>query len=56
MSCILEKSHLSNLRRLSKDFGACETVCFSRDTYIKNVDGIKVFPWQVGIETYLANR
>ncbi len=50
----IQSSHLKNLKNLSHDFGACEAVCFSRDTYSKQIDGIKIFPWQVGIETYFA--
>ncbi len=50
----VQPAHLKNLKNLSQDFGQCEAVCFSRDTYCKEVDGIKIFPWQMGIETYFA--
>lgn len=50
----IQSSHLKNLKNLSQDFGECEAVCFSRDTYSKQIDGIKIFPWQVGIETYFS--
>ena len=48
----VQASHLKNLKNLAKDFGECEAVCFSRDTYSKQIDDIKIFPWELGIETY----
>ena len=50
----VQASHLKNIKNLVKDFGECEAVCFSRDSYIKHIDGIKIFPWEIGIETYFC--
>jgi predicted AAA+ superfamily ATPase len=49
---MVERRHLSTLKTLAHDFGACEAICFSRDQYIKNIDDIRVYPWDVGIKKY----
>lgn len=43
------------IKKLARDFGACEAVCLSCDPYSKNLDSIKVLPWKQGIQTYLAS-
>ncbi len=48
----VQSAHLNTLKKLSNDFGNCETVCFSCDTYSKQLDGIKVYPWREGIKKY----
>jgi len=48
----VERRHLTSLRKLSEDFGDCEAVCFSRDSYPKLVDNIMVYPWDMGIRKY----
>jgi predicted AAA+ superfamily ATPase len=48
----VEERHLSALKSLSKDFGECEAVCFSRDTYTKKLDSMTVYPWKIGVEKY----
>ena|SRR3990167_2080013 len=48
--------HLKNLYQLSKDFGRCEAVCFSRDPYAKKIEHITVFPWQEGILKYFKKN
>lgn len=49
---------LTNFIRLIKDFkeseGNCEAVCFSRDTYKKQLGDITVFPWQEGLKEYFC--
>ncbi len=48
----VEARHLSTLKSLSNDFGDCEAVCFSRDTYSKKFDTIMVYPWEMGVKKY----
>ena len=50
----VEERHLSALKSLSKDFGDCESVCFSRDPYAKQFDHITVYPWEIGVEKYFS--
>lgn len=50
----VEARHLTQLKALSQDFGACEAVCFSRDPYPKKINGITVYPWKEGIKHYFA--
>lgn len=46
---------LSTLRKLSSHFQLpCECVCFSRDPYVKSLDGVTVLPWQEGVKRYFA--
>ncbi len=51
----VEARHLRTLLAMSKDHGDCEAVCFSRDNFVKQIDGITVYPWQAGIEHYFLN-
>ena len=46
--------HLMTLKRNAHDFGNCEAICLSRDPYIKEIDGIKVFPWMEGVRKYFT--
>jgi len=48
----VEARHLKTLHTMAKDYGECEAVCFSRDTFIKQLDGITVYPWQEGLKRY----
>lgn len=48
----VQYQHLTNLKQLSRDFGQCEMVCFSRDTFAKKLDGVMVYPWAEGIKHY----
>jgi len=50
----VQLDHINTLKKLSDDFGNCEAVCFSCDTYSKELDGIKVYPWQEGIKKYFS--
>lgn len=50
----VQEMHLNNLKNLAKDFGNCEAICFSRDPYIKEMNGIKIFPWEIGIKKYFS--
>ncbi len=45
---------LHTLKKLARDFGACEAICFSRDPYPKQIDNIKVMPWKQGIVEYFG--
>ena len=54
-STMVESRHLSTLKALAQDFGDCEAICLSRDSYIKNVDGILIYPWAIGIKKYFLN-
>ena len=46
---------LRTIKTMSADFGICEAICLSCDTYAKNLDGIKVLPWQQGLQTYFTD-
>lgn len=48
----VEEHHLSTLKTIKNDFGDCEVVCFCRDPFAKNINGIHVLPWQDGIKKY----
>jgi uncharacterized protein len=48
----VESRHLSTLKTLAQDFGECEAICFSRDRYVKKIDNILVYPWEVGVKKY----
>lgn len=50
----IQTTHLKTLKKISVDFGDCEAICFSCDTYLKEIDGIKVFPWKQGILTWFG--
>jgi len=40
---------LRNFIALAKDFGACEAICLSNDPYARQVDCVKILPWQQGL-------
>lgn len=48
----VEARHLTNLKTLARDFGDCDAICLSREDYIKDIDGVIVYPWAVGIKQY----
>ncbi len=52
---VTEKDLLT-LRTLSRDFGACEAVCFSRDPYAKQYEQVLVLPWLEGLKKYFVPR
>ena len=52
----VQPNHLTTLKKMTHDFGACEAVCFSRDPYAKEFDGIKVWPWREGVEYYFMDK
>lgn len=43
---------LRNFISLTKDFGECEAVCFSRDTYKKRYQHVTIYPWKEGVEYF----
>lgn len=51
----VKKEQLSTFQRLVTDFGECEAVCFSRDSHAKQLNEIRVFPWQEGIKKFFMN-
>lgn len=51
----VQSKHLNTLNKLSRDFGECEPICFSRDPYSKIIDGIQVYPWEQGIKQYFSS-
>jgi len=51
----VQSEHLRTLKKISHDFGVCEAICFSCDTYAKNLDGIHVFPWKQGLQRYFTS-
>lgn len=52
----VQEQQLSNVKQLARDFGQCEVVCFSRDTFAKKLDGVMVYPWADGIQRYFAKE
>jgi predicted AAA+ superfamily ATPase len=55
-STMVEDRHLSTLKTLFRDFGDCETICLSRDPFVKQIDRITVYPWEVGIKKYFFDN
>lgn len=50
----IQDSHLTNLRKIHKDFPTAELVCLSQDPYEKTQDEIKVLPWREGLIRYFS--
>ncbi|MBT6842719.1 MAG: ATP-binding protein [Candidatus Melainabacteria bacterium] len=48
----LADDSLRNLAELSRDFGDCEAICFSRDSHARLVNGVQILPWQEGLQKY----
>jgi predicted AAA+ superfamily ATPase len=46
----IDKTDLSAFIRLTKDFGACEAICLSRDCYCKKIEHVTSYFWQDGIK------
>lgn len=46
---------ISAFRQISKDMPNAEAVVFSRDKYVKKIDGIMVYPWQQGLTEFFFN-
>ena len=49
---MVEGRHLSTLKTLARDFGDCEAIYLCREQYIKIVDNVMVYPWDVGVKKY----
>lgn len=47
---------LRTFQSLSRDFGKCESVCFSRDPYAKQLENILVLPWHEGIKRFFSKE
>lgn len=45
---------LKSLRIIKNDLPTGEFVCFSDDPYPKEIEGIRVWPWRQGIQTYFC--
>jgi len=50
----ISSTSLKTLKQLAKDFGSCEAVCFSQDSYLKKYDNVTVYPWREGIKTFFS--
>lgn len=50
----VQSEHLTILKRLADDFGECEAICMSRDAYVKQLDGIMVYPWMEGLRQFFG--
>jgi hypothetical protein len=50
----VQNIHLNNLKNIAKDFGVYEALCFSRDPYVKEINGIKMFPREIGVKKYFS--
>ncbi len=51
----VKQEQLKGFQRLARDFGECESVCFSCDPYAKQVNEILVIPWQEGVKQFFCN-
>lgn len=51
----VQNADLNTLKMLSRDFGPCEAMCFSRDPYPKQWEHVTVFPWQQGVVKYFGH-
>ncbi|MDA0772641.1 MAG: AAA family ATPase [Cyanobacteria bacterium] len=49
----VQESHLTNLIRLSNDFGDCVPICLSQDSIKRKISNVEVYPWQEGIKQML---
>lgn len=45
---------LKSLRAIAKDFETGEAICFSQDTHVKKIEGVTIFPWQIGIQHFFG--
>ena len=52
----VQAHQLTALKTLSEDFGDCEAVCLSRDPYPKQVNHIRVLPWEPGIIEFFGPK
>ena len=50
----VKKEDLSSMKKLVRDLGECEVVCFSRDSRKRKIGSITVFPWKQGIKKYFS--
>lgn len=55
-SANIQEHALSQLQLITRDFGTCESVCFSQDLQAKQFGNIKAFPWRDGILKYFGTR
>lgn len=46
----IDKTDLSSFLRITRDFGDCEAVVFSRDRYRRKIEHVDTFHWQDGIK------
>lgn len=56
----IERADISGFLRLSRDHGACEAICLSRDPYLKKIEHVTSFFWKDGLKyifkQHLANK
>lgn len=50
----VNKSHISNLSKLAKDFGDCEALCLSQDEISRKVDNVQLIHWQEALEKFFC--
>lgn len=53
-SADVNNDSLKNLSDLSKDFGDCEALCFSREKQARLVGHVRVLPWWDGLREYFT--
>ena len=44
------ESMLSHLSNIGKDVKNTELLCLSNDPYLKEINGVKIYPWQLGLK------
>ena len=52
----VEARHVKTLTIVARDYGDCEAVCFSRDSFKKQIGEITVYPWREGLQYYFLNK
>lgn len=50
----VHSQQLNTLKKLSADFGQSEAVCLSCDPYPRQVDNVRILPWQQGVVEYFG--
>lgn len=50
----VQSEDLNRFQQIIKNFPTCEAVCFSRDTHVKKIGAVTVYPWADGIKKYFC--
>lgn len=50
----IQDIHLKTLLEIKEEIKDCEVVCFSNEKRPKQIKGVNILPWQLGIERYFS--